>query len=72
MQQIVLDVAADQVSSELIRHGVEAGAHVHATVELRDDLILPMVGIANASTALHWLADEPDLYFDADLLAAGC
>jgi len=68
MQQIVIDAPAGQVSAELKRRGVAANANVHVVVEFLDDSSLPMAAIAEAGKALHWLAAEPDLYSDADLV----
>lgn len=66
MQQIILDAEAGQLSAELARRGIAAHTQVHVVVELRD-AALPMAAIAQAGKALDWLADEPDLYTDADL-----
>ncbi len=68
MQQIVLDAEAGEVSAELARRGVAANARVHVLVEVLDNMDLPMAAIAQAGKALDWLADEPDLYSDADLV----
>jgi hypothetical protein len=43
-----------------------ADTKVHVVVELRD-ADPPMAAIAQAGKALDWLAEEPDLYTDADL-----
>ena len=55
MQRITLNAEAGQLSAELARHGIAADA-------------LPMAAIAQAGGAFDWLADEPDLYTDADLV----
>ncbi len=70
MQQIVLDAEAGQISAELHRRGVAADARVHVVVDLCDATELPMAALAEAGMAFGWLDDEPDLYSDADLLAA--
>lgn len=71
MPSITLDTEAGQVSAELARRGIAAGSRVHVQVELvggdAHDA-LPMAAIAQAGGALGWLADEPDLYSDADLV----
>lgn len=69
MQQIVLDAEAGQGSAEPGRRGVAAYARVHVVVELRDATDQPIAALAQAGKAFDWLADEPDLYSDADLLA---
>ncbi len=67
MRQIILDVEAGQISAELTRRGVAVNARVHALVEVVDDPALPMGVIAQSGKGFDWLADEPDLYSDADL-----
>ncbi len=70
MQRITLDAEAGQVSAELVRHGIAADARVHVLVEVVDNKAdtLPMAAIVQAGGAFDWLADEPDLYTDADLV----
>lgn len=69
MQKITLDAEAGQVSAELARRGIAANARVHVLVEVVDERpgALPMAAIAQVGGAFDWLADEPDLYTDADL-----
>lgn len=73
MNQIVLDAPAGQVSAELERRGIDAARRVHVIVELADaprsgDAELPMAALAQEGGAMDWLAAEPDLYSDADLI----
>ncbi len=70
VQRITLDAEAGQLSAELARHGIAANARVHVLVEVMDSEAdaLPMAAIAQAGGAFDWLADEPDLYTDADLV----
>lgn len=68
MQRLTLDAEAGQVSAELSRRGIAAHARVHVLVEVMDQENLPMAAIAQAGGAFDWLADEPDLYTDADLM----
>ena len=70
MRTIILKVQAGQVSAELARCGVPAETPVHVAVNLSLDEGegLPMAAIATAGGALDWLADEPELYTDADLV----
>jgi hypothetical protein len=68
MQRLVLDTAAGQVSAELSRRGIAAEARVHVLVEVVEAGELPMAAIAQAGGAFDWLADEPELYTDADLV----
>jgi hypothetical protein len=37
-------------------------------VEVPDDVDLPMAALAEAGGAFDFLADEPDLYSDADIV----
>lgn len=68
MRKITLDAKAGEVSAELVRRGIAADARVHALVEVVEDADLPpMAAVAEAGGAFDWLADEPDLYTDADL-----
>jgi hypothetical protein len=67
MRQITLDAEAGQVSAELARRGVAANARVHVLVEVMD-AEPPMAAIAQAGKGFDWLADEPELYSDADLV----
>jgi len=69
VQQIVLDAEAGQLSAELSRRGVAAEARVHVVIDVLETGDPPMAAIAQAGKALDWLADEPDLYSDADLVA---
>ena len=68
MESIILDVEAGQVSAELVRRGIAADARVHVLVEVRDAEEPSLAAIAQAGGAFDWLADEPELYSDADLV----
>ena len=68
MQQIVLDAEAREVSTELARRGIAGATRVHVVVDVLGADDLPMAAIAQAGGALDWLAEEPDLYSDADLV----
>ena len=70
MQRMFLNVQAGQVSAELFRHGLAAATRVHVLVEVAEagHDALPMTTIAQAGGALDLLAEEPNLYTDADLL----
>jgi hypothetical protein len=67
MERVIPDAEAGRVSAELVRRGIAADARVHALVEVRDASELSTAAIAEASGAFDWLADEPELYSDADL-----
>jgi hypothetical protein len=68
MERIILDAEVGQVSAELVRRGIAPNARVHVLVEVKDAGELSMAAIALAGGAFDWLADEPDLYTDADLV----
>ena len=67
MRQIILDTEAGQVSAELARRGIGAGVVVRVRVDIPEAEALPMSAIAAAGKGFDWLAEEPDLYSDADL-----
>jgi hypothetical protein len=67
MQQIVLDAEVSEIPAELGRRGIAAHTRVHVTVEVADE-VPPMARLAQAGKAFDWLAEEPDLYADADLV----
>lgn len=69
-RRITLDIEADKVSAELARHGIAAGTRVHVLVAVADPDVdaLFMTAFAQAGGGLDWLADEPDLHTDADLV----
>jgi hypothetical protein len=66
MSQIVLDTEAGQVSAELVRRGIASHVRVRVRVEVADSDELPMAAIAQLGKGLDWLAEEPDLYSDAN------
>jgi hypothetical protein len=69
MQRIALDAEAGQISAELVRRGIASSTRVHVLVEVASEEDLPMAAVAQAGGAFEWLAEEPDLYTDADLVA---
>jgi len=68
MLNIVLDAEAGQISAELLRRGVPRDRVVHVRVEFPDTSELPVAALAQAGGAFGWLADEPDIYTDSDLI----
>ena len=69
MERIILDAEAGQVSAELARRGIAADTQVHVLVGVRDgEEEFSTAAIAQAGGAFDWLADEPELYSDADLI----
>lgn len=65
--QHVITVEARQASSELIRRGIKPQQVVRLVVDL-DETELPITAINANGRGFDWLADEPDLYADADLI----
>lgn len=61
---MTLDIEAGQVSAELQHRGIPA----RPRVPVPDDVALPMTALAQPGGAFDFLADEPDLYTDADLV----
>ena len=68
MQRMMLDIEAGQVSAELAHRGIPARTRVHVLVEVPDEAELPMTAVAQAGGAFEFLAEEPDLYTDADAI----
>ncbi len=67
MQQIVLDAEVSEIPAELARRGIAADTRVHVTIEVAEEAP-PMARLAQAGKAFDWLADEPDLYGEADIV----
>lgn len=65
--RMALDTEAGKLSAELARRGVGAATRVHVVIEIAADAT-PMAAILADGGAFDWLADEPDLYSDADLI----
>ena len=68
MQRITLDAEAGQASMELVRRGIAAATRVRVLVEVADAEELPVTTLMQEGGAFDWLADEPDLYTDIDLV----
>jgi hypothetical protein len=71
MQRMTLDVEAGQVSTELAQRGIPAHIRVQVLVEVPEDADLPIRAMAQADGTFEFLAEEPDLYTDADRVTAG-
>ena len=68
MQSFEVTAMAGQISAELAKLGLDQKARVRVRVEIAEPDGMAMAAIAEADGAFQWLADEPDLYTDADLL----
>jgi hypothetical protein len=68
MRTIALDAEVGQISAELLRRGLPSAVRVHAVVEVPAEEDAPTVLVVEAGGVLDWLAEEPDLYTDDDLI----
>lgn len=66
MQRIALDAPAGRVSDELARRGIAAETPVRVLVEILTGEDLPITALAHEARAFDVLAEEPELYTDAD------
>jgi len=67
MRQVLNDIEAGKLAEELRRRGILPSQRLRVVVESIDNDELPMTAINAAGRAFDWLAEEPDLYSDADL-----
>lgn len=68
MREILNDIEVGKLADELARRGIPPERRVRAIVESLDDDELPMAALNAAGGAFDWLAHEPDLYSDDDLI----
>lgn len=70
MRKITLEAQAGEVSAELARRGLSARTRVHVVVEVvsEETEFLCMASLCHEGGAFDWLAREPDLYSDADIM----
>ena len=68
MRQVLNDIEAGRLADELARRGIPPERRLRVIVESLDDDDLPMTAMNAAGRAFDWLADEPDLYSDDDLI----
>jgi hypothetical protein len=67
MRYVLENIEAGNLPSEIKRRGIAARQRVHVIVEtLSDDM--PLAQIAEQGGAFDFLANEPDLYDEADIL----
>ena len=67
MKQVLDNIKAEQVFSEMSRRGVKPHQRVRVAFEIIDEEDIPLARIAQDGKAFDWLADEPDLYTHDDL-----
>jgi hypothetical protein len=68
MRQILNDVEAGRVTDELRRRGIPSRQRLRVVVESLDTDEPSITALNAAGGAFDWLAEEPDLYSDADLI----
>jgi len=69
MRQILNDIEAGKVTDELSRRGIPSGQRLRVVVESIEPDEPSITAMNAAGGAFDWLAAEPDLYSDADLVA---
>jgi hypothetical protein len=68
MRQVLSNIEAGKLTEELKRRGIPSHQRLRVVVESLEDDPLPITAINAAGGAFAWLAEEPDLYSDADLV----
>jgi hypothetical protein len=68
MRQILNDIEAGKVTDELRRRGIPSGQRLRVLVESIEAEEPSLTAINAAGGGFDWLAEEPDLYSDADLV----
>ena len=68
MRQILNDIEAGKVTDELRRRGIPLSQRLRVVVESIEAEEPPLTAMNAAGGAFDWLADEPDLYSDPDLI----
>ena len=68
MRQILNDIEAGRVTDELRRRGIPSRQRLRVVVESIEAEEPSLTAINAAGGAFDWLAEEPDLYSDADLV----
>ena len=68
MRYVLENIEAGKLSGEIERRGIPARQRLHVVVEtLNDDL--PLAEMAVQGGAFQFLADEPDLYSETDIVS---
>lgn len=68
MRQVLNDIMAGKVTDELQRRGFTPDQRVRVVVESIEPDVPSITAMNAAGGGFDWLADEPDLYTDADLV----
>jgi hypothetical protein len=68
VRQILNDIEAGRVTAELRRRGIPARQRLRVVVESVETDEPSITALNAAGGAFDWLAEEPELYSDADLI----
>jgi hypothetical protein len=68
VRQILNDIEAGKVTDELRRRGIPPRQRLRVVVESIEAEEPSLTAMNAAGGAFDWLAEEPDLYSDADLV----
>jgi hypothetical protein len=68
VKQILNDIEAGKVTDELRRRGIPPRQRLRVVVESIETEEPSLTAMNAAGGAFDWLAEEPDLYSDADLV----
>ena len=68
MRKVLNDVEAGKLADELKRRGIKPSQRLCVIVESVESDDLTITAVNASGVALDWLAEEPDLYSDADLV----
>jgi len=66
MRYVLESIEAGKLPDEIERRGIQPGQLVRVVVETLDD-VLPLAQMAEEGRAFMFLAEEPDLYTEADI-----
>jgi hypothetical protein len=67
MRYVLEDIEVQAISNEIERRGVKPDRRVRVVVETLQDDDLPLASMAEEGRAFAFLADEPELYSEADI-----
>ncbi len=68
MREVLNDIEAGKLAEELRKRGVEPSQRLRVIVETIENDDLPITAMNALGGAFGWLAEEPSLYSDIDLM----
>jgi len=68
MRQILNDIEAGKITDELRRRGIPPSQRLRVIIESVEMEEVSVTAINATGGAFDWLAEEPELYSDADLI----